>query len=110
MLAGEFIDRNLPRIGCVARAQGRITHQPRDGGGERVTQAQRSHYYQQAIDGALTVPQVVGRILVVNAVLAGLAGASLSASAAIQAILTICGAIVVAILLASFSRAGKSAD
>jgi len=78
--------------------------------GERVTQAHRSHFYQQAVDGALTVPQVVGRILVVNAVLAGLAGASLSASAAIQAILLICGAIVVAILLADFSRAGKSAD
>ena len=78
--------------------------------GERVTQAHRSHYYQQAVDGALTVPQVVGRILVVNAALAGLAGASLSAPAAIQAILLICGGIVVAILLAGFSRAGKSAD
>jgi UDP-N-acetylmuramyl pentapeptide phosphotransferase/UDP-N-acetylglucosamine-1-phosphate transferase len=78
--------------------------------GERVTQAHRSHYYQQAVDGALTVPQVVGRILVVNAVLAGLAGASLSASAAIQAILLICGTIVVTILLAGFSRAGKSAQ
>jgi UDP-N-acetylmuramyl pentapeptide phosphotransferase/UDP-N-acetylglucosamine-1-phosphate transferase len=77
--------------------------------GERVTQAHRRHYYQQAVDGTLSVPQVVGRILVVNAVLAGLAAASLFAMALIQAILLICGSIVVAILLAGFSRAGRAA-
>lgn len=75
--------------------------------GERVTQAHRSHYYQQAVDGALSVPQVVGRIFVVNAALAALAAATLHASPAVQTILVICGAMLVAILLTGFANAGK---
>jgi UDP-N-acetylmuramyl pentapeptide phosphotransferase/UDP-N-acetylglucosamine-1-phosphate transferase len=76
--------------------------------GERITQAHRSHFYQQAVHGSLSVRQVVGRIFAVNIALALLAFASLTASAALQALALAAGAALVAMLLLSFSRAGAA--
>jgi UDP-N-acetylmuramyl pentapeptide phosphotransferase/UDP-N-acetylglucosamine-1-phosphate transferase len=75
--------------------------------GERVMQAHRSHYYQRAVDGSLSVPQVVGRIFVVNVVLAALAAATLRAAPAVQVLLLLCGGGVVAALLIGLGRSGK---
>jgi UDP-N-acetylmuramyl pentapeptide phosphotransferase/UDP-N-acetylglucosamine-1-phosphate transferase len=72
--------------------------------GERITQAHRSHYYQQAVDSGMTVHAVVGRVFAVNVLLGGLAWATLNAGAALQALSLLCGASTVAALLASFSR------
>jgi UDP-N-acetylmuramyl pentapeptide phosphotransferase/UDP-N-acetylglucosamine-1-phosphate transferase len=74
--------------------------------GERITQAHRSHFYQKAVHGSLSVRQVVGRIFAVNVVLALLAFASLGAGAGVQALALAAGAALVAVLLLSFSRAG----
>jgi UDP-N-acetylmuramyl pentapeptide phosphotransferase/UDP-N-acetylglucosamine-1-phosphate transferase len=46
--------------------------------GERVTQAHRSHFYQQAVDGGRPVVQVVGSIFALNIVLAGLAAVTIA--------------------------------
>jgi UDP-N-acetylmuramyl pentapeptide phosphotransferase/UDP-N-acetylglucosamine-1-phosphate transferase len=73
--------------------------------GERITQAHRSHYYQQAVDGGMSVPAVVGRVFVVNVVLAGLAWATLAAAPGLQALALLCGIGIVAALLVSFSHA-----
>lgn len=43
------------------------------GAGEPILQAHRSHFYQRAVDGGLTVYQIVGRIFVANLMLSGLA-------------------------------------
>jgi UDP-N-acetylmuramyl pentapeptide phosphotransferase/UDP-N-acetylglucosamine-1-phosphate transferase len=73
--------------------------------GERITQAHRSHFYQQAVDGGLGVYQVVGRILAVNIVLAVLAASTLNATPGMQLLAFASGAALVAALLAGFSRA-----
>jgi len=73
--------------------------------GERITQAHRSHYYQQAIDGGMSVHAVVGRIFAVNLALAALAAATLGASWELQILAVIGGIALVAALLASLSRA-----
>jgi UDP-N-acetylmuramyl pentapeptide phosphotransferase/UDP-N-acetylglucosamine-1-phosphate transferase len=72
--------------------------------GERITQAHRSHFYQQAVDGGLGVYQVVGRILAVNIVLAVLAASTLNASPRMQLLAFASGVASVAALLAGFSR------
>jgi UDP-N-acetylmuramyl pentapeptide phosphotransferase/UDP-N-acetylglucosamine-1-phosphate transferase len=72
--------------------------------GERITQAHRSHYYQQAVDGGLGVYAVVARIFAVNIVLAVLAGATLHASPGIALLALAGGAALVAALLTAFSR------
>ena len=45
--------------------------------GENVMQAHRNHFYQRALDNGLTVYQIVGRLFVVNIILAGLAAVTL---------------------------------
>jgi UDP-N-acetylmuramyl pentapeptide phosphotransferase/UDP-N-acetylglucosamine-1-phosphate transferase len=73
--------------------------------GERITQAHRGHYYQQAVDAGLSVQAVVGRIFIVNVVLAGLAWTTLTAAVGFQALVLFCGVGIVAALLVSLSRA-----
>jgi UDP-N-acetylmuramyl pentapeptide phosphotransferase/UDP-N-acetylglucosamine-1-phosphate transferase len=73
--------------------------------GERITQAHRSHFYQQAVDGGLGVYAVVTRIFAVNVVLALLAAATLHASPGIALLALAGGAALVAALLTAFSRA-----
>ena len=48
--------------------------------GEPVWQAHRQHYYQRAIDRGFTVPQIVGRVFLVNLVLVALALASVASA------------------------------
>ena len=48
-------------------------------GGERISQAHRSHFYQQATDRGFTVLDVVGRVFFVNVLLAALALATVIA-------------------------------
>lgn len=73
--------------------------------GERVWQAHRTHFYQRATDRGLTVREVVGRVFMVNIALAALAIASvLMDSMAASISLLVIGGILVAWLLASFTR------
>lgn len=44
--------------------------------GERVSEAHRSHFYQRALKGGFTVPEVTGLVLALNIVLAALAWAA----------------------------------
>ena len=76
--------------------------------GERVTQAHRSHFYQQAVDGGHGVYPVVARIFVVNIALAVMAAATLHASPEIALLALAGGAALVAALLTAFSRAKAS--
>ena len=73
--------------------------------GENVLRAHRTHFYQRAIDLGFSVREVVGRVILVNALLAGLALSAISTSSAIAGVglLTIGGAVVAA-LLVHFSR------
>ena len=72
--------------------------------GEPVTQAHRSHYYQRAMDGGLTVYQIVGRIFGVNILLIGLAFISLMNTARLtQVVLLLLGSMLVGALLWSFN-------
>jgi UDP-N-acetylmuramyl pentapeptide phosphotransferase/UDP-N-acetylglucosamine-1-phosphate transferase len=73
--------------------------------GERITQAHRSHFYQVAVHGTLSVYGVVGRIFAVNVALALLAAATLDASPGLQILAVIAGSGVVGGLLVAFSRA-----
>jgi UDP-N-acetylmuramyl pentapeptide phosphotransferase/UDP-N-acetylglucosamine-1-phosphate transferase len=71
--------------------------------GEPVTQAHRSHFYQQAVRKGLPVAQVVGRVFALNIVLAGLAALMLYVSAAVQLVLVVVAIGLVGALLWSFS-------
>jgi len=71
---------------------------------EAIWLAHRSHYYQRATDNGYSVREVVGRVLVVNLILAILAGASVVLdSASADMVLLGCGAAGVALLLARFA-------
>lgn len=72
---------------------------------ERITQAHRSHFYQQAVDGSLTVYGVVGRIFAVNIALAALAASTLEAPVGLQAVALLGGTGLVTLLLVAFHRA-----
>jgi UDP-N-acetylmuramyl pentapeptide phosphotransferase/UDP-N-acetylglucosamine-1-phosphate transferase len=86
-------------------ADATITLLRRLGRGERITQAHRSHYYQQAVDAGMSVYVVVARIFLVNVVLAGLALATMAAASGIQVLALLCGIGLVAALLISLGRA-----
>jgi UDP-N-acetylmuramyl pentapeptide phosphotransferase/UDP-N-acetylglucosamine-1-phosphate transferase len=76
--------------------------------GEAITQAHRSHYYQQALDGGFSVYQIVGRVFALNILLAALAIAATSkASPSVEMICLVAGAVLVGLVLWSFARAGK---
>ena len=73
--------------------------------GEKVWRAHRTHFYQRATDAGLTVPQIVGRVFVVNFVLVGLALATiLMPSLAISIATLALGGVLVTWLLFSFVR------
>jgi UDP-N-acetylmuramyl pentapeptide phosphotransferase/UDP-N-acetylglucosamine-1-phosphate transferase len=66
--------------------------------------AHRTHYYQRATDNGLAVAQVVGRVFLLNCVLAALAFASVAlASPVIDALALVAGTIAVAFVLLRFS-------
>lgn len=72
---------------------------------ERVWQAHRTHYYQRATDRGFSVIEIVARVFVVNLVLAGLAlVTALAGSRLVDAAAFACGAVLVALLLHSFTR------
>jgi UDP-N-acetylmuramyl pentapeptide phosphotransferase/UDP-N-acetylglucosamine-1-phosphate transferase len=73
--------------------------------GERVWQAHRTHFYQRATDGGFTVIEIVGRVFVVNVVLAALAFVSVTVPAWWMSVATLAvGAVLVAWLLRAFAR------
>jgi UDP-N-acetylmuramyl pentapeptide phosphotransferase/UDP-N-acetylglucosamine-1-phosphate transferase len=73
--------------------------------GERIWQAHRTHYYQRATDRGFTVREIVGRVFVVNLVLAALALITvLGGSRLIDAAAFACGSALVGALLYSFTR------
>ena len=72
--------------------------------GEPVTQAHRSHFYQQASDRGFSVYQIVGRVFAANIVLCALAGVTLvTASAGLHVIVLAIGCILVGVLLLNFN-------
>lgn len=76
--------------------------------GEPVTQAHRSHFYQRALDGGLSVYQIVGRVFALNIALGALASLSMvSGSLKLDVILITAGGVLVAALLWKFNRAGS---
>lgn len=68
--------------------------------GENISQAHRSHFYQRAVQGGFTVPQVTGRVFVLNVVLGLLAALSLRTENLSHqlAIVALAGLAVVAVL------------
>jgi UDP-N-acetylmuramyl pentapeptide phosphotransferase/UDP-N-acetylglucosamine-1-phosphate transferase len=73
--------------------------------GERVWQAHRTHFYQRATGGGFPVIEIVGRVFVVNIVLAALALVTVMVSARWVAAATLgAGAALVAWLLRTFAR------
>ena len=76
--------------------------------GEPITQAHRSHFYQQALDGGFSVYQIIGRVFALNILLAALAIAATSkASPAVGMICLAAGAVLVGFVIWSFARRGK---
>ena len=77
--------------------------------GEKVWQAHRSHFYQRATDHGFSVLQIVTRVFVVNLMLAALALATvLRPSRELDIAALIAGAVLVAWLLAGFTRGPRS--
>jgi UDP-N-acetylmuramyl pentapeptide phosphotransferase/UDP-N-acetylglucosamine-1-phosphate transferase len=86
-------------------ADATITLLRRFAAGEKIWIPHRSHFYQRATDNGFTALQVVGRVFVLNIVLAGLAAASIATqSSSAQVILFGLGATCVAVVLLQFSR------
>ena len=75
--------------------------------GEPVTQAHRSHFYQRALDGGLSVYQIVSRVFALNIALGALATLTVvNKSPTFDVILIAVGSVLVAALLWTFNRAG----
>jgi len=74
--------------------------------GEPVLQAHRSHFYQRAMDGGFNVYQIVGRVVVLNIALIGLAVTTLlTPSYLLHVAALIAGCGLVALLLYRFAAA-----
>jgi UDP-N-acetylmuramyl pentapeptide phosphotransferase/UDP-N-acetylglucosamine-1-phosphate transferase len=74
--------------------------------GEAIMQAHRSHFYQRATDNGFSVYQIVGRVFLVNIVLAGLAALTLlNGDLAVQVVALLAGCALVGVLLLHFGRA-----
>ncbi len=68
-------------------------------------EAHRSHFYQRAVAGGRTVPQVVTRVFGTNVALAMLAMVSVAAGSTMVSLLCLaCGAALVGFLLAHFAK------
>jgi UDP-N-acetylmuramyl pentapeptide phosphotransferase/UDP-N-acetylglucosamine-1-phosphate transferase len=76
--------------------------------GDRVMQAHRSHFYQRALDGGLTVTQIVGRVFWLNIALIVLATATLlSPSRLLQLAAVAAGCALVGLQLYRFAHAKR---
>jgi UDP-N-acetylmuramyl pentapeptide phosphotransferase/UDP-N-acetylglucosamine-1-phosphate transferase len=74
---------------------------------ETLWEAHRTHFYQRAVAGGLTVPAVIARVFVTNVALAALATVSVVAPGTIvSAMCVVGGALLVGLLLANFARTG----
>ena len=68
-------------------------------------EAHRSHFYQRAVAGGLTVPTIVARVFGTNMALAALAMVSVAAGSTMVSLLCLaCGAALVGFLLAHFAK------
>jgi len=86
-------------------ADATITLARRISKGEAFWQAHRTHFYQRATDNGFTVPEIVGRVFMVNIGLGALALASVAAGRFIVSLAALAaGAALVAWLLATFAR------
>jgi UDP-N-acetylmuramyl pentapeptide phosphotransferase/UDP-N-acetylglucosamine-1-phosphate transferase len=72
--------------------------------GENVLRAHRTHFYQRATDLGFSVTEVVARVFIINALLAGLALRSIGASTVTEVGLLLIGAVAVGALLLHFSH------
>jgi UDP-N-acetylmuramyl pentapeptide phosphotransferase/UDP-N-acetylglucosamine-1-phosphate transferase len=73
--------------------------------GEPIMQAHRSHFYQRALDNGSSVNQIVARVFALNVALGLLALVTLlSGSALVDVAAFVTGLVLVALLLAAFSR------
>ena len=72
--------------------------------GEKIWEAHRSHFYQQATTKGLTVPAIVARILVANLVLAGLAVLASQQSTGLALALLALGGLCVTALIRDLQR------
>ncbi|HEY7245826.1 MAG TPA: glycosyltransferase family 4 protein [Xanthobacteraceae bacterium] len=69
-------------------------------------QSHRTHFYQRATDNGFTVPEIVGRVLLLNLALAALALTAVAVGGVLVPVSALAGAAaLVAMLLTSFSRA-----
>jgi UDP-N-acetylmuramyl pentapeptide phosphotransferase/UDP-N-acetylglucosamine-1-phosphate transferase len=76
--------------------------------GERITQAHRSHFYQRAIANGMSVPGVLVRVTITNAVLVGLALLSAAMhSRAVDLGALVMGCVAVTALLMNLSRSNR---
>ena len=71
--------------------------------GEAISQAHRSHFYQRAVDGGFTAPEIVARVFAVNLLLVALALIA-TASRMVSLAALIAGAALVCWLLLRFAR------
>jgi UDP-N-acetylmuramyl pentapeptide phosphotransferase/UDP-N-acetylglucosamine-1-phosphate transferase len=72
---------------------------------EPVWLAHRSHFYQRAVGGGLSVPKIIARVFATNAALAALALISIAASSTLASLLCLMGgAVLVGFLLVHFSN------
>jgi UDP-N-acetylmuramyl pentapeptide phosphotransferase/UDP-N-acetylglucosamine-1-phosphate transferase len=76
--------------------------------GQPITQAHRSHFYQRALDGGMSVYQIVGRVFGLNVLLVGLAALTLKTSfPAVHGGAVAAGIVLVGLTLFGFDRAGR---
>jgi len=86
-------------------ADASVTLLRRMAAGEPFWQAHRSHFYQRACDLGFSVPDIVGRVFVINLALAGLALLTIvKHDPAVVVASLLAGVALVAWLLASFAR------
>ncbi len=78
--------------------------------GEQITQAHRSHFYQQALDNGFSVYEIVGRVFLLNVLLAALAFLSVAErSLKMEMTGLVAGIVLVGILLWHFRRGPRQA-
>jgi UDP-N-acetylmuramyl pentapeptide phosphotransferase/UDP-N-acetylglucosamine-1-phosphate transferase len=108
LLAGRGYPAAAALLPLYYLADATITLMRRLINGEPVTQAHRSHFYQRALDNGFSVYQIIGRVFVLNLILAGLAAiAVFNDSAIVQMTMLAAGGILVGALLKAFSHAGR---
>jgi UDP-N-acetylmuramyl pentapeptide phosphotransferase/UDP-N-acetylglucosamine-1-phosphate transferase len=74
---------------------------------EAVWQAHRTHFYQRAVAGGSTVPDVIARVFATNVALAALAMLSVAVGSTVVSLLCLAGgAALVGVLLTHFARVG----